>query len=287
MPFRVILARLTGSSLDEAVMDGALALASTTAEGHIHALMVRPDLRLALPSPNEAGMSPEFYDAIFDSMQRTALLKASLVRAKVEEWCSARGVKLQAHATSPMSADFCDFIGAEGMVLAHAARLADVTVMALENATLDDEAVAAVLLESGRPVMLVPANASRHTSLSNILVAWNDSPEAARAVSAAIPLMRKAEKVTVITAEDGPLEKSAADRLASYLVEEGVRASAMHSESASNMSVVARLLTAVKDTHAQLLVMGAYSHSRAREMIFGGVTRYLLRHSPIITFICH
>lgn len=287
MALRVILARLTGADLDEAVMDGALALASGASEGHIHALMVRPDPRLTLPSPSEEGMSPALYDAIFESLERAETEKARNVRAKVESWCSVKGVKVQPRAATPLSVDFTDFIGLERNILAEEARLADITVMALSNATVDNEAFESALLESGRPVMLVPSLSKPATSISNILVAWNDSPEAARAVSAAIPLMRKAAKVTVITVADGPLRETAADRLVNYLMQEGITVSAMHSENLKDTMVENRLLQAAQDTDADLLVMGGYTHSRTKELIFGGVTRHLVRHSPIKTIMCH
>ena len=145
-------------------------------------------------------------------------------------------------------------------------------------------------LESGRPVMVVPAGGATGTVGRRILVAWNARREAVRAVSDAMPLLEAAEHVTVVTinaASDDPENEGipAAD-IGLHLARHGIDITT-ESHYGAPAAVGELILDAAADAGADLLVMGAYGHSRFRELVLGGVTAHVLEHAPIAVLLSH
>jgi nucleotide-binding universal stress UspA family protein len=144
-----------------------------------------------------------------------------------------------------------------------------------------------VVLACGRPVLVVPYAGHRDRIGEVAVVAWNGSREATRAAQDALPLLAASASVTVLLVNpDEEAEIDAADQLVAHLARHGLNAS---------KHVVRRDILAVSDTilaqaaalGADLLVMGAYGHSRLREMILGGVTRDVLRHMSVPVLMAH
>lgn len=149
-----------------------------------------------------------------------------------------------------------------------------------------DAALAGALFGSGRPVLFIPEQQPQDLT-QTIVIAWNGSLEAARAVQAALPLLKQAARVYILTVQGkGERETSAADALIGYLCAHGISAQASifakEKHGAGEM-----LLAKAAERKATLLVMGAFSHSRMRERLFGGVTRALLEHAPLPLFMMH
>jgi nucleotide-binding universal stress UspA family protein len=119
---------------------------------------------------------------------------------------------------------------------------------------------------------------------TRILIAWNRGREAALAVSAAMPMLQKADQVTIVVcgAEDSPGPKAA--QLCDYLTHWGVRAKTLHTR---GRNVDGEIAHAFRDTAANLLIMGAYSRHRVRERIFGGVTETMLFRSTLPVLMYH
>ncbi len=139
------------------------------------------------------------------------------------------------------------------------------------------------LLNSSRPVLVLPQSSTSSIG-KRISIAWNQSPEATQAVAAAMPLLRLADQVTIITCgpEGGAGPKSA--QLVSYLSFWGVKAKRVKSEGRDDAKAI---LKAYQDTDSDLLVMGAYSRSRLRQSIFGGVTEFMLYQANIPILMLH
>jgi nucleotide-binding universal stress UspA family protein len=145
------------------------------------------------------------------------------------------------------------------------------------------EFLLATLFNSARPVLVLPQR--RMTALgTRILIAWNRGREAALAVSAAMPMLQKAEQVTIVVCgpEDSPGPKAA--RLRDYLTHWEVSAKTLHTR---GRDVDSEIAGAFRDTKANLLVMGAYSRHRVRERIFGGVTETMLFRSTLPVLMYH
>jgi nucleotide-binding universal stress UspA family protein len=148
-----------------------------------------------------------------------------------------------------------------------------------------------VLMNAGRPLLLVPFAGRFDTIGTNVLVGWNSSREAARAVHDALPLIQPTATVTVLTVERGkpgeePEEMPGAD-LAEHLARHGLTVTAARTARDGSITDADALLSYASDIGADLLVVGGYGHSRARELVLGGVSRELLQHMTVPLLMSH
>lgn len=147
--------------------------------------------------------------------------------------------------------------------------------------------VETVLSRSGRPAVVVPYTGDVSEHFETVLVAWKDTPEAARAVAAALPLLRRARRVHVLAWGWHPAEvEGGAMDPVQYLRAHGIE-SQWHDEGAEPHDIGEQMLSRASDLGAQLLVMGAYGHSRAREWVLGGATRTLLQSMTLPVLMSH
>jgi nucleotide-binding universal stress UspA family protein len=144
-----------------------------------------------------------------------------------------------------------------------------------------------VLLTSGRPTLVVPYIGQFRTVGTNILIAWNSSREAARAVHDAIPLLARAASVTllVVSPRGQEIATDEAD-LIDHLARHGIHAKADRTV-APDISVSDTLLSYAADVSADLLVAGGYGHSRLRERLLGSITHDLLQHVTLPVLLSH
>lgn len=146
-----------------------------------------------------------------------------------------------------------------------------------------------VLMDGGRPVLVIPPDVPAGASMSHVVIAWTDSREARRAVMDAIPFLRAAVQVTVLEVCGSDDVRNARARTAdvvAFLALRGVAAEAAVLP-AVGLSVAQRIVTFARDEGAGLIVMGAYGHARLREWAFGGVTREMLETSPVCLLLSH
>lgn len=145
-------------------------------------------------------------------------------------------------------------------------------------------------LESGRPVLVVPYAGQWGEIGKRITIAWSGKREGARAVFDALPLLRGAETVTLLCvvgrSADGESGQLPGTEIAATLARHGVKVTVQKSI-ADEIGVADEILGRLADNGSDLLVMGAYGHSRLREMVFGGVTRDILRHMTVPTLLSH
>jgi nucleotide-binding universal stress UspA family protein len=179
-----------------------------------------------------------------------------------------------------------------GLVLQ--ARYADLLI--LSQADRDDPAAALlhdlpeyVVLHSCRPVLVVPFAGNFTTLGENVLVAWDGSMQATRAVTQAIPILRRAARVTVavfdpVSGPDDHGEEPGAD-IALYLSRHGIAVEVQRQH--SNSDIGEALLTLADNLGADLLVMGANGHARYREILLGGVTRTVLNTMTVPVLLSH
>ena len=186
----------------------------------------------------------------------------------------------------------CEFhtIGREGSAAeaVKVAFLSDLTVVGRPepNGLPDNVSVTQLLLESGSPVLVVPNDWNGETIGSKVLVGWNASRAARRATGDAMSFIVAAKHVTVLFIDlndHQPPGDTLRAELASYLDRHGAHSNFEHI-SANGNSIGAALLGYAKRDESDLLVVGAFSHSRAREIIFGGTTRMLLEQTSMPTF---
>lgn len=144
--------------------------------------------------------------------------------------------------------------------------------------------VETMLFESGRPVLIVPPSPG-NTIGSHVVVAWNGSLETARALSHSMPILKKADRVTVLALDgwqiDGPRPADQVNALKRHGIAAGLEVRPLSGGPGES------LLAASRSLGADLIVKGAYTQSRLRQMIFGGATSHLLTHTDIPMLIAH
>jgi nucleotide-binding universal stress UspA family protein len=148
-----------------------------------------------------------------------------------------------------------------------------------------------VLLRIGRPVLLVPYAGEFTTHGSNVLVAWRDTRESARALNDALPLLRRARKVSVVSfkhvgeAAEPHFSEQQLNNVQEWLARHGVNS--QPSQEVTNIDTGEAILSHAADLSADLIVSGAYGHSRLSEFVLGGVTRTLLSHMTVPVLMSH
>jgi nucleotide-binding universal stress UspA family protein len=144
-------------------------------------------------------------------------------------------------------------------------------------------------LESGRPVLVIPY-VGRYPEIGrNVMIAWKPSRESARAVFDALPILTRAETVQILEVKDRRDDGASLapdTTIAASLGRHGIKPT-VRSSMAADISVGDEILSRLADASADLLVMGAYGHSRMREFVFGGATRHIARHMTAPTLLSH
>ena len=209
--------------------------------------------------------------------------RAQAVRALFNEFVAANNVSVgDASAGGEAQASFAWVTGREADQVVHHARLADLTVLPHPEAGEDvssSDTIHAILFDSGRPVLIAP-QASPAAIGARICLGWNGTAESASAVFAATPWMKRAQAVRILSAEGYQRRGPAAADLAEYLALHRIEADWVMFPPVGGV-VGAGLLAAAAEFGADLLAMGAYSHSRLRQLILGGVTRHVLTNATL------
>ncbi len=168
--------------------------------------------------------------------------------------------------------------------IAGAARLRDLSLVPVKSHhSFSETLVERLLFQSGRPVVLCPEESAADLSsvLDDVMIAWDGSAPAARAVGDALPILKAAEKVRIVTATDSPTpeEIGSGTGLAAHLAAHGIGAT-FETVGIDGSSVGKVLEAYVKANRIDLLVMGAYHHSRLNEIVWGGVTKTIIGQPP-------
>ena len=200
-----------------------------------------------------------------------------------ESFMQAHNVPRSTNTTGTLSFGWLDeapenesFVGSYGRVF-------DVIVMHRSDTKsigLHDRVIEYGLFESGRPILLSPPLAQRQIG-TNVLIAWNCSTEQARATALAMPLLQTADRVTVLTVTGGTaVPGPTAEQLIRYLQRNGIAAKPLTVE-LDGRSTGEAILAAAQSLGCDLLIKGAYTQSRLRQMIFGGATRHVLANAAL------
>ena len=179
-------------------------------------------------------------------------------------------------------------------ILARIARNADLVVVGEprpeESGVNETALVEAAFMDTGRPALVVPYVGVQALPPERIVVAWDGSREAARAVHDALPLLRQAKEVVILIVDAGKLGPRFGPQpgagILAHLGRHGVAVRVKAVES-GGAAIVGLILVQAAEEKADLLVMGAYGHSRLREMILGGATRELLSGSSLAVLMAH
>ncbi|HEY4773798.1 MAG TPA: universal stress protein [Xanthobacteraceae bacterium] len=284
---KTILVPAAGT-LEESVLDTAL-MAAETAGAHVDLLYFRGDLVKAIESKPYlefafgGAISPALAALDMESEQQSATARSAFASL-----CERRGVALRDEPAAPagVTAAWREERGAPGGLAFHA-RHCDLVVMGRPGpaGTFATGDIEAVLFGSGRPLLVAPALA-RPSMRGTAMVCWKETPQSARAVSAALPLLRQAARVVVIHVEEGEADGAGANEVVRQLARHGIEAQA-RSLAAQARATADVLADAVDANEADLIVLGAYGRSRVRERVFGGCTRAFLERAGVPVLMMH
>lgn len=266
-----IFVPLLGELGDRAALDAAGKLLAASG-GFVDARVLRRDPRDVLPIVGE-GFGAAMIDEVMAAAEKGSKEQAVKARKTFDDWAAAVGANVgAAPGASGLSAAFDELVGPVPGVEVAAERVSDVVICARAPRDVSPDRAALLevaVMEAGRPIIVVP-DAELESIATTILVAWNGSAEAARAVSMAMPLLAQASKVVVVTVDDGDVSADP-EPLADTLRANGVKAEAVKAEM-DKAGVAATLEVEAGKQKADLILIGAYSHSRVREFVMGGVT---------------
>lgn len=202
----------------------------------------------------------------------------------------ARAIFERETRSAGLSAEFIERVDEPVDTFATALRYADLAVVGQrEEDSADTDLPESVAISSGRPVIVVPHIGYRKPIGGNVLLAWNASAQAAHAATSALPLLAKANKVTLLVI-DGEGDRAHGDEpgadAARWLARHGVKVE-VHREASGGVDAGNIILSRVLDFDIDLIVMGVFGHSRFREFVLGGASSTLLSSMTVPVLMAH
>ena len=293
MSYRTILVPVEQPENARSAIEAAFLVARRFA-GHVHGLHVLPDLEQpathSLVATRMTGREASSeYRRFTATAEREVKRQAGELRRLFEEAgarAGAAALDTPPVASDQPSASWQEITGYEGQLVGRLGRIFDLTVVARRGPRgSSHDTVRAALFDTGRPMLLTPPEAPASVG-ETVLLAWNASPQAARAVAAAIPFLQRAARVTIISVGRGAPPSPTAEELARSLAWHGIGAHPRDIEQ-GDRRVRDILLSEAEAAGADLLIIGAYSHSRMRQVVLGGVTEHLLDHAGLPVLMTH
>jgi nucleotide-binding universal stress UspA family protein len=232
---------------------------------------------------SDVSLSSAFADA--EWRKKSTKTAPASAKALYERAAEQSGYEVIRRPRREPGALWSEKVGAPGVLMGISGPASDLVVVSrpAREGGVAEMFLKAALLDSTAPTLILPQRGRKLVG-RRILIGWNQSPEAARAVRAAVPLLAVADEVTLVTcgAEDRPGPK--AQDMARYLAFHGIQTERVTTR---GRDIDGELVAAFRDVNADLLLTGAYSRSRWREKIFGGTTEHLLTNANIPLLTLH
>lgn len=175
-------------------------------------------------------------------------------------------------------------LGDKSSMIAQESKFSDMVVMVSPLNGEITESFEAAVLYSGKPVMVLPRHMKSFDTKS-IIIAWNNSQEAARAVTASIDILKQAQKVHLVSSPEYLEEGDNLEKIKEYLSIHGVEITTELLK--TTMHPGESLLNTAQNGNFDMIVIGAYGHDGLKELMFGGATKYLLKNSKLPMFMSH
>ena len=286
MTIKTLLVPISGATSTSPLETAILAARKFGA--HLELLHVKPDPRNMIPYVGE-GMSGPLIEEVMSLAERDAADRAVSARAIVEQFISRREIRFADEPSgNDVTASWHEDSGREDEGISAFGRLADMIVVSrplqegdVHTSTLFE----AALFESGQPLLVAPPAPVGDLG-RRVMIAWNGSPEAARAVSAGLPFLAAAESVSIVAVTTWGEGARSAEGVARRLSWHGIKADVTVVKEVPG-TVGEQVLLEADRRRADLIVMGAYTQSRLRQMILGGVTRHVISTATIPLVMAH
>jgi len=274
MSYKNLLVQIDDRKSCEGRVSAAIALAQAHS-AHLTGLYLAADM--AMPGALGLELPAEFLHLLGE--QQAAAINAA--KQSFERWVGKAGLSVDCrtgHASAGRIA---------GLVAQHT-RYADLVLLGQPEAGIESSVAEDVVMASGRPALIVPYIGARKTIGRHPMIAWDGGREAARAVNDAIPILEMADQVSVlaINPEDGDHGQEPGADIALHLARHGLKVEVQYLK-VHDMSVADAILSRVSDLDIDLLIMGAYGHSRVREWVLGGTTRRIFAQMTVPVLMSH
>jgi nucleotide-binding universal stress UspA family protein len=285
---KTILVPATGSQTDDGTFASTLIVARAFG-AHVEVLHVRPDAAALVANMATDGSGAAMTGGLVERIDEEAARREDSAKQLFQRVCERERLVVADTPTGGQSptAEWRREIGDEAYWVREYGRAADLIVVGhpSDDQGVSIDTVEAALVGAGRPVLIVPTTPL--VSLpETIVVAWKATPEAARAVTAAMPFLSRSKQILIVTvAEEQGLSDEEGARLRTGLSWHGLNASTRHVR--PDRLGAADALLAVAAEEGALVVMGAYGHSRLRQWIFGGFTQHVLRGAAVPVLMMH
>jgi nucleotide-binding universal stress UspA family protein len=281
---RNILVPLTTELPNEALLDAALSVAKRL-DGHIRAMFISPNPDTAFTYLPEVILAAGVTRQVIERETQEAVVAA---KGRFIDWRGRNNLPESADVRlDSCFAGWSEQLDEIETVVAHFGRVSNLIVVQRPSSSSvqGQHCFDAAVFEGGRPTLIVgeslPFDITDH-----LMIAWNGSLEASRAVLGAMPLLHLASRVSIFAAAQYESEGVDAADLAESLSWHGIRAHRLPGpRDASDTG--AAVVSAAVEQQATMIVMGAYTHSRHRQTFLGGVTRHLLAHAPVPLLMSH
>lgn len=273
-----IMVHLDGSAEDEIRLEHAQAIASA-GRAHLIGIFTNllPDLTIAMPMDGGAA-AMQVLTELDDKARQDGDTTAKRLIERLESLQVPSDLRRLDGTYGALSA----------MVVGQA-RCADLFIATRPNGGTEtpdwSDLVEAVLFGAGRALLLVPPGCRRHGQIQTVLVAWNGSREAARALREGMPFMEQAARTVVLVVDPAPDTRPWVE-MEGHLARHGVVAEAARAET-QGRRVADVILDEARSVSADLIIMGGYGHTRLREQVFGGVTREMLSSADSPLLVAH
>ncbi|GAA0554799.1 nucleotide-binding universal stress UspA family protein [Rhizomicrobium palustre] len=287
MSFRKILVPVSGVNRDRFALGTALAAAKPFS-AHVEALFVHADPRECVPY-GELPLSPDIVQDLIDTAADLEKASSKSARSNVAAMADESSVRIVAapQRGEGVTISYLELREHLPRALDKAARLCDLVVFPPIRETDDAEvqdAFIRTLMKVGRPVLLSPEHCPATVGQA-VIIGWDGSVASAHALTAALPYLKQAGRVEILTVQSGAIPGNGSDVVA-YLALHGVEAKT-RSLSRGGALTAEVLLDVAAHEGFDLLVAGGYGHSQMAEAIFGGVTEHIVSHPRIPVFMMH
>lgn len=276
---RAILAVLWNEQDAERVLETAFLVADKFA-AHVSAIYVRPSAENFVPSGDFGLALSQDYLA---RIQQEGLSKSHRLHAIFETV-----KKRRCGAPNAPTGEWIEEEGSAALRVGCLGRVHDLVVLSRpdpKSSAETDILLEAALFETGRAVLTVPPSAVPSIG-STVMVAWNGSTETAHALGASMPILKLAKKVHVLSVEGGTVPGPSGGDVVRYLCRHGLDVQARHIASPT-APVGETLLAEAMELGCDLMVKGAYTQSRLRQLVFGGPTRHIITNAQLPVLFAH
>jgi nucleotide-binding universal stress UspA family protein len=290
--FKTLLVPLFGQDGDQETLELAYEILRDS-RGHLNCLYVHDDTAAVVSCIQTDAMGvPVITPQLVTILNEEALEQKTKAKKTFDRFCAAHQIDIQLSpaVTDTLSASWREINADPVEGISHAARFSDAVILRRGPKFSDPSSagIGSIAIGAGRPVMLFPEH-WHPRPIRCAIVAWKDTAEAARAVSMAMPVLQHARRVSIFSASEGNKLEDAersAHACSGYLRRHGVDPEIRCLES-DEEDAKSLLFAEAAAAGADLVVMGAYGHSRLRELAFGGFTRRALAESAVPLMLVH